>query len=472
MNELDLVVIVLYFCVLIGIGVFAGSRIKNSEDYMVAGRSLGFPVLMGTLVGTVIGAAATFGKAGKAYEVGYAVFISVIAYMLGYIALCFLAPKLQQAKLDTVPSALEKRYGKSMRIVAAGILSLAVIALFGAQLIAIGLTAESVFGEYGVTFEQAVIVATLIIVIYTVVGGLMAVAYNDLFQTTVMIIGGGILLPLFLYLDLGDSFTVAMIDPATEFLGGMHWGYVLSFFPIYFSFALIDPTIWQRIGAAKSNDIVKPALIGTTAIYCVWAIIVITLGVIASNIMPGLEHGDGVIPALVMEHMPPMMKGLCLAAIMGIIISTADSALLITGTTVSTDVFKVLKPEISDKAVLRINRLTILIVAAFGLVFALQRSGIFDIMLLALAIFVAGLFVPVMSALFLPISTKPAAISAAIVGASAEIIAFVAKSKGLLPEWSEPIVIALTASAITMLLVSKFTHNESNHTAPLLKRAA
>ena len=167
MDFIDLVVIAVYFCVLVGIGIYAGSKVKNSEDYMVAGRSLGMPVLLGTLVGSAIGAAATFGKAGKAYEVGYAILIASVAYILGYIVLCFLAPKLQQAKIDTIPGALERRYGKTMRIISALVLVFAVIALFGAQLIAIGLTAEAVFADSGITFEHAVIIATLVIVIYT-----------------------------------------------------------------------------------------------------------------------------------------------------------------------------------------------------------------------------------------------------------------------------------------------------------------
>ena len=346
MTLIDLAVIAIYFCALIGIGIYAGSKVKNSEDYMVAGRSLGFPVLLGTLVGSAIGAAATFGKAGKAYEVGYGVLIASVAYVLGYIVLCFLAPKLQQAKIDTIPAALERRYGKSMRIIAAVILVLAVIALFGAQLIAIGLTAEAVFAGIGITFEQAVIIATLVIVIYTLIGGLLAVAYNDLFQTIVMLIGGGLLLPIFLSLDLGEQFTDALVSPASDFLGGMHWSYVLSFFPIYFAFVLIDPTIWQRIAASKNNRILKPALLATAGIYMFWSIIVISLGVIASNILPDLAHPDSAIPTLVVMHMPPLVKGICLAAILGIIISTADSALLVTGTTVSTDLFKVINPNI------------------------------------------------------------------------------------------------------------------------------
>ncbi|ALO35069.1 osmoregulated proline transporter [Colwellia sp. MT41] len=468
MDFIDLVVIGVYFCVLIGIGLYAGSKIKNAEDYMVAGRSLGFPVLLGTLVGSAIGAAATFGKAGKAYEVGYAILIATVAYVLGYIVLCFLAPKLQQAKIDTIPGALERRFGKPMRIIAAVVLVLAVIALFGAQLIAIGLTAEAVFSDFGITFEYAVVIATVVIIVYTLVGGLLAVAYNDLFQTIIMLIGGGLLLPIFLTIDLGDQFSSALVSPAIDFLGGMHWGYVLSFFPIYFAFVLIDPTIWQRISASKNSADLKPAFIATACIFMFWSLIVVTLGVIAFNILPDLAHRDSVIPTLVLNHMPPLVKGICLAAIMGIIISTADSALLVTGTTVSTDLVKVLKPEISDKQQLLITRITIFVVGIFGLIFALQKSNIFEIMMLSLAIFVSGLFVPVMSALFYKKATATAALTSAIVGAVVQLSAFFAKMQGYLPEGVEPILLALVSSSFAMWLMSQLTYKPSLATQPLL----
>ena len=469
MDFIDLVVIAVYFGVLVGIGIYAGSKVKNSEDYMVAGRSLSMPVLLGTLVGSAIGAAATFGKAGKAYEVGYAILIASVAYVLGYIVLCFLAPKLQQAKIDTIPGALERRYGKAMRVISAIVLVLAVIALFGAQLIAIGLTAEAVFADFGITFEHAVIIATLVIVIYTLVGGLLAVAYNDVFQTSIMLIGGGLLLPLFLSIDLGEQLSSVLVSPAVDWLGGMHWGYVLSFFPIYFAFVLIDPSIWQRVAASKNTANLKPAFLATAAIYMFWSVVVVTLGVIAFNTLPDLAHRDSVIPTLVMNHMPPLVKGICLAAIMGIIISTADSALLVTGTTVSTDLFKVLKPEISDKKQLLITRLTVLIVGIFGLIFALQKSNIFEVMMLALAIFVSGLFVPVMAALFYKKATSSAALISAITGAVVQLSSFAAKMQGYLPEGIEPILLALVSSSLAMWFVSHLTYNPATATQPLLR---
>jgi len=68
----DLIVIVIYMLAILGVGYYASRKVKSSEDYTIAGRRLGFPVLLGTLIGTAIGAGATIGKAGKAYDIGIA----------------------------------------------------------------------------------------------------------------------------------------------------------------------------------------------------------------------------------------------------------------------------------------------------------------------------------------------------------------------------------------------------------------
>ena len=117
-----------------------------------------------------------------------------------------------------------------------------------------------------------------------------------------------------------------------------------------------------------------------------------------------------------------------------------------------------------------ITRSAVLIVGIFGLIFALQKSNIFEVMMLALAIFVAGLFIPVMAALFYKKATTAAALASAIIGAVVQLSAFAGKRIGLLPDGVEPILLALMASGIAMWLVSYFTYNQATATQPLLRK--
>jgi len=181
-NSVDLAVLSLYFLLLIAVGYYAGRKVKGMEDYTIAGRRLSYPILLGTLIGTAVGAAATIGKAGKAYELGGIMIISGISYALGLFLFAFLAPIIRQVKIWTIPDALEMRYGGTLRVVSAAVLVLAVIALFGAQLIAVGLSVTAVMGESGISYTEAILGAGIIMVLYTMMGGLLAVAFTDFIQ--------------------------------------------------------------------------------------------------------------------------------------------------------------------------------------------------------------------------------------------------------------------------------------------------
>lgn len=469
-ESIDLFIVGIYFLAMIAVGLYASRQIKDSNDYAVAGRRLKLPVLSGTLIGSAIGAAATFGKAGKAFEVGYVILFSSFTYILGYILFAFLAPKLRAAEINSIPDALERRFNKNMRLIAAAVLLLAVTAVFGAQLIAFGITASTVFAATGFSYENAIITGALIIVLYTIFGGLLAVAYTDLIQVVIMVIAIGILLPIGIAYNIPEdqSFIELLQSPQDDFWAGLDLSYLLAFIPTYLAFVLIDPTIWQRASAARNASDLRPAMFLTAGVYAMWSLVVVFLGVVAFNLIPELNSGDGAIPMLAIAHLPPFIKGLCLAALMAIMMSTADSALLIAGTTFSGDFVKVLKPQLSDKSQLNITRATILIVGVLGAIFALRPNNIFDVMMLALAIFVSGLFVPVMAALFWRKATNIAAMCSGLIGVTTELTLFTLKSADVINISVEPILVALTTSLISMWLIGKLTYNSSTTSLPLL----
>jgi SSS family transporter len=473
-NTTDLVIIALYFILLLGVGYYASRKIRGMEDYTIAGRRLGYPVLLGTLIGTAIGAAATVGKAGKAYDVGLALFFATFAYGIGLIAFGFIAPTIRRIKIWTIPDALEFRYGKAIRIVTAIVMVLAVIALFGAQLIAVGLAVTAVLGEFGISYTEAILGAGIIMILYTIMGGLVAVAYTDFIQTIVMLIAVGILLPIFVTHEVGGAAVVwdFLKPPADNFWGGLSLIYIISIFLIDIPFCLIDPSLWQRASAAKDAKTIKNSMFVTAGIYFYWSFIAVSLGIMAMHLLPDLAQSaggvDSAIPRQVALYMPPVLRGFCLAAMMAIMMSTADTALLISGTTFSRDIVRAFRPQTSDKALLRLARIFIFIIGALGVIFALNMRGIFDILLLAFAIFVSGIFVPTMAALFWSKATKAGALVSSIVASIAVVILYGLKLSKMLPEWIEPIIISIFLSLILMVVVSLATFKPEKATPRLV----
>lgn len=470
-NRIDLLIVFCYLMGMIGIGLWASKKVKNLADFSLAGRSLGYPVMIGTLVGATIGAASTLGKAGKAYQVGIFLFIATLGYGIGLILFAFLSKRLREIGLWTIPDALRMRYGGGMEIVVAVVLILAVIALFGGQVIGIGVLFSS-FGEsLGLTYTSAMIVAGGIVIFYTVAGGLFAVAYTDFIQVFIMMLGVGWILPhaiLTRASGVGDIWH--LLAPSDgNLLGGMTVAYVVSIFLIDIPFCLVDPTLWQRANAARSGTVITRSMFVAAAIYFYWSMVCVVLGVLGAVLIPDLvqHYGstDTIIPALTVGYLSPVVVGLCLAALMGVMMSTASVALLITGTTLSHDLIRPLRPDLSEKRLMILSRITVLVVGISGIVLALVMEGIFDLLLLSFAVYVSGVFVPTMAALYWDKATRTGAISSGM-AATIVVVALYALDK---PYGVEPIMVSLVVSAALMAVVSRITYRPERATPRLFR---
>jgi len=473
-TAIDIAIIVAYFIVLLLIGYLTARRVRNMEDYAVAGRSLGYPALLGTIIGTTIGAGSTMGKAGKAFDVGAAFFFASMGYAIGLFIFAFIAPVIRRMSIWTIPEALVLRYGPRMRLVTALVMILGVVALFGGQLVAVGVAVSTTLGGFGVGYTQAVLAAGAVMVVYTFMGGLLAVAYTDLVQTVIFLAGVGILLPIFVIGDIGgvQAAVEVMTPPAANFWGGLTPAYIISIFLIDIPFCLIDPSLWQRASAARNAGMIRRSMFAAGGVYIYWSIVVVFLGVAATRLFPTLAGGagDAVIPLEVANHLPPVVTGLCVAAMLAIMMSTASTALLISGTTCSQDIVKAFRPAASDTTLLLVTRLFILFIGAAGIVFALGMRGIFDILLLAFAIFVSGIFIPAMAAIFWKKATTAGAVSSAAAASVTVVALYGLKLGGMLPSWIEPIIASLAVSLIVMLVVSHATWREDTGTPRLYCR--
>ena len=476
-EALDLGIIVLYFVGSLAVGYWASRQIDSADDFAVAGGNLKFPVLLGTLVATAIGASATMGRAGKAYEVGMIIFVAGIAYAAGLWLFSYLAPIIKRIGIWSVPQALNLRYGRNFRILASGVILVALLGVFGAQLIAFGVVVVTLFPDAGVTYEQAVITAAIIMVVYTALGGLLAVAYTDLVQTIIMIVAIGIFLPIIVVSDMGGTSAAiaGMSPPGGDWLGGLTVIYLVSIFLIDIPVSLLDMSLWQRTGAARSVKHIQRCVRITAGAFIVWSFIVVAMGMYAAQLIPDLAStpagSDAAIPALVVEYMPPVIKGLCLAALLAVIMSTADTVLLIGGTTVSMDIVSAYRKGIDSKTQIRIARLAVLIMGAIGAVFAVSVRGVFEVLLLAFAIYVASLFVPTMAAIFWRKATSTGAMTSTAVAFVSVLFLYFQKFSGRLHEWIEPIIVSQVLSLVVMVAVSLWTYRDGESPVRLLDRA-
>ncbi len=469
---LDVTIIIAYLIGMIGVGVWSSKKVKNLADYSLAQGSLGYPVMIGTLVGACIGAASTFGKAGKAYSVGSFFFFATLGYGIGLAWFGRFSKRLREAKVWTIPEVIRKRYGAGMELSMGAVMLVAVVAVFGGQIIGMGAIFTAVGKSFGLTYTSAIIIAAGVIIFYTLVGGLFAVAYTDMIQSAIMILGIGIILPAFVLTkasSAGDLW-IMLRPPPGNLLGGMSPLYVISIFLIDIPFCLVDPSLWQRSQAAKSDRVISRSALVSAGIYTYWSLVCVALGVSGAILIPNVAarfgSSDAIIPALTISYLPAGLIGFCLAGMMAVMMSTASVALLITGTTLSNDLVRPLRPGISEKTLLIAARITVLVVGVLGVFFALWIKNIFDLLLLAFAVYVSGVFFPVMAALYWDKATRAGAVVSSV-AASIIVIALYALNK---PFHIEPIMVSLTVSAALMAAVSLATYNPETATPRILRR--
>jgi SSS family transporter len=416
------------------------------------------------------------GKAGKAYEVGIGIFFASIAYSVGLYLFSYLAPVLKRVGIWSVPRALTLRYGHSFTYLAAGIVMLATIGIFGVQLIAFGLVVVTILPDAGITYEQAVVASAIIMVVYTALGGLLAVAYTDVVQTVIMVLAIGLLLPFLVVSDIGGPGAAIerLAPPGGDWLGGMTIAYFLAIFLVDVPFSLLDNSLWQRTGASRNVSHIQRGVRMTSYMFLAWSLVATTLGVWAVSLVPDLDTtaagADAAIPMLVIDYMPPLIKGLCLAALLAVIMSTADTVLLIAGTTSAWDIAAALRPTLTDQQKMRIARVTVFVAGAIGTIFALTVRGLFDVLLLAFAVYVSTLFIPTMAALFWRRATRRGAIVSTIASFITLSTLYGLRLSGQPAGPIEPITASIAVSLVVMVGVS-LTGDDGSSSPPLVSRS-
>lgn len=476
MGIVDLAIVPLYFLAILYIGIRASRSVQSSSDFALARDGLPFPMLLGTMIGTAIGAASTMGRAGKAYEVGILISISGVAYGFGLLAFYWFLPKLRRTGFWSVPEALGTRYGGVFRIVAAITILLGLIGLFGSQLIALALTASVMLKGTGVSFAMAVILGAVVMTAYTFMGGMKSVATADMIQVVLILFLIGLCLPVILVWNLGGiSQAIAAATPHDgQWLGGMTLTYLISLFLIDVPVVLIDASLWQKAGAARTLHDVRRAALITALLFMIWGVLTASMGAFAKVLIPSLiasgHAADLTLPMLVLELVPTILKGLTFAALMAVMISTAATALLVAGTMSGYEILRGVQPGATDRAVLITMRGTIAAMGVIGVIIALNVQGVFDLLLLAMAVYVSGLFFPTMAALFWKGATRAGAYAGSIGGSVTVVALYAMKIAGVLPPILEPIIGGLLVSATLLYIVSIASARWSTSTPPLINK--
>lgn len=420
----DLIIIGAYLILMVLVGVYSVKRIKNTGDYYVAGRSFGPFVLMATVCATIIGGSGLMGRAGVAYSDGFKAILTAVPYLLGMFIFSGLAGRISDIgmtyNLTSIPELFQVRFGKHAKLILSALIAFAMMGTVASQVTATATIIKMLGGEVGLSYEAGALIACVVFMIYTATSGLFGVVYTDVLQFYMLIIFVYILIPVSALIYVGgfSNFT-ANLDPAlaTPYVDGSILGDIVT----YLVFTMAGAEMWQRAFAARDRKAAKRGMFLGTAVYGVTIILVYFMGVVARQIIGDdvlAQYGstDAVVPALAIKILPVGLTGLALAGVLSVIMSTADSYLLVSVQTCVHDIGKTIRPDMKERTEILLSRAFSIVLPLGALVIALYIKNAYNILMFAWSFYAAAAGLPCFAALFWKKATSPGIIAGMLAG--------------------------------------------------------
>lgn len=398
MGTIDTFVIFAYLAAMIGVGIFASRRQKNVEDFFFAGGRLGVMSIACVWMASWIGGAAIVGGTSKAYDIGISAGWYITAMAIGcFLFGLFFAGRIKRMAeaqpFLTYPELIERHYDQRARVVATITTAAAFTAYAAGQLAAAAAILHTLLGW---DYAYALLLASAIVVLYTAVGGFLAVTYTDWIQFVLLFVGI-VFIGIPVAVQNGgtwEAFTTQL--PATHFDPG-NWGWpaisalvvsmALSFF--------VAMDSYTRCLAARSARVARNGVWLAALFLVPFLLAAVWLGLSAAVIFPGLADSTDILTVFIVDKFPVGLKGLVLVGVLAALMSTADICILTASANVTHDVYKRFIAPGTDAR--RLHHLGMMASACIGLVAALMAwrlQDVLDLLLIGFTINSAALFVP------------------------------------------------------------------------------
>lgn len=377
-SPIDLIIVGLYLVLMLAVGYYIFRKAPSLEEYLLAGRTMTTPILICTLASTYYGLDVLFGTSELAYNDGVVAFFGYSELSLGiYLFAAYaLSTKLRAARFTSLPEILERYYGRGsgvMGAVASILYSIPALSLF-----AIGRLCEVMFD---IDAPVGAVLFGGIALLYTLWGGLWAVAITDTIQFILMCITVSIAIPLLL-VELGGFDAIALIAPDGYFklFGGIPIWLMIAYAATGLSI-LVDPGYYQRVFAARTPKQARNAMLISLFIWMAYDWLVTAggmlarAGVAAGTIPADIHSNDALLMAVTMA-LPVGLTGIFLAGVLATAMSTVDSYTLVSGANIANDLYRPLrKPHATDKELVRWTKYGIILswVLGYGMAFLFER---------------------------------------------------------------------------------------------------
>ena len=359
MSQLPIIAgLCLYVLLTLSVGIYASRRVKDSVDFVVAGRRLGLVLTTGTLSATWFGTGTVLGAAGAAYKGG---FLAVIADPFGaalclFLAGMFYVRMMRRAGVSTIAEFFERRFGKTAGVLTAACTIPAYLGWVASLMVGFGKIIHALTGLDAVT---GTCIGAAIVLIYTAAGGMWAVTLTDFIQVAVLTLGLIFMTPILLN-DMGGWAAIRAQIPDDQFYlyprdaGLTTWAaYVRDWLVIGLG-NLAGQDLLQRSLSSRGEAVAQNSAYLSGVIYLTVGLLPVFLGLAATLTFPNLGDPEQVMIKLAQTYLPPLGIAVFIGALISALMSSADSALLAPASVIGNDLIRYLRPEIDAQTQLRL----------------------------------------------------------------------------------------------------------------------
>ena len=407
---------VTYFLLMFGIGFYYFLRIKTVDDYLIAGWSMGFWNITGTIVSTNCGAAVFIGWVGMGFTVGMSGYFKFAfpAVVTSMLLVWFFSKPLRRQRLYTLADLFSERFGPRVGILPS---------IFSAFVYSVPTTALQIVGMstifkivFDIDLNVGIALSFALILGFTILGGLVATIVTDALQSVIVV--GGIVILAIAALVFADGIGNVITDTDPEYLsplGKEGLGEVLVFALTVAPFYLVWQSTWQRIFASQSEEVAIRAGMTGHVIVLVVALLPYMIGVIARQFVPLDMKPDLVFSHVAVELLHPAIGGIVIVGLLSALMTGADSFILQGSSNLTQDFYnRLINPHASEARKMVVARLTVVIIALLAVLVAYLMTDIIALYQWALRLSATTLVIPFLAVMFWQRATGVACVASMI----------------------------------------------------------
>jgi SSS family solute:Na+ symporter/sodium/proline symporter len=420
MSPLYAAVVGAIILILLTVSLARMRKVKTKADYLVAGRSLPAFVLVFTLLSSWIGSGSLLGGAEEAYRHGFVALWIAGGGWVGLLFIYFIAPRARRFAQFTIPDLLEARYNQTARVLGVIAVLFAYTAITSYQIIGGGDILHLIFPTI-ITADLGKYILAFFVIAFTALAGMSSVAYMDLFIGLLATITLIVALP-FLTHSAGGWSAVTHTLPATHFevLGDLSLAQALELWLPTFLLMLGNQSMYQKFFSAKSERDARVSVVGWIIGTVILETVIVALAVVGSAMYRTGEIAQRpreILAFSALHGLPAWLGALMMGAIFAKVVSTANNYLFSPATNLVNDVFvRYIAPEASNKRVLIVSRLMVVLLGVWALYQALHTGSVVTVMLYAYTVYSAALTPVILAAFYSRRANAPGAVSAIAAG--------------------------------------------------------